>query len=113
MVPDTWEELREIPGVGDYIASAVLCFAYGRPTVLMDTNTMRIARRILGESADHSAWRLRLALLELAGSEGADQDWNYGLLDLGALVCTSRSPKCGECPVQTRCETATTKRSSK
>ena len=49
-VPDNWQELVSIPGVGDYIASAVLCFAFGRPSVLMDTNTMRIARRVSGEA---------------------------------------------------------------
>ena len=47
-VPDNWQELTAIPGVGDYIASAVLCFAFGRPSVLMDTNTVRIARRLSG-----------------------------------------------------------------
>ena len=79
--------------MGDYIASAVLCFAYGRPSVLMDTNTVRIARRLLG-SSDQPNWRLRLALHELAGRKGADVEWNHALLDLGALVCTARAPKC-------------------
>ncbi len=105
-VPDNWQELTSIPGVGDYIASAVLCFAFGRPSVLMDTNTMRIARRLLGSSAQPS-WRLRLALHELAGRKGADVEWNQALLDLGALVCTARSPKCNECPVRAFCTTGT------
>ena len=47
-VPDGWPELMSIPGVGDYIASAVQCFAFGRPSVLLDTNTKRIARKVLG-----------------------------------------------------------------
>lgn len=105
VVPDTWQELRAIPGVGDYIASAVLCFGHGHPTVLMDTNTTRIARRVLGESSDYPPWRLRLALLDLAGCKGPDQVWNYALLDLGALLCTSRAPKCNECPIQAHCST--------
>ena len=57
-VPDNWQELVAIPGVGDYIASAVLCFAFNRPSVLMDTNTERIARRVLGESPKYSKWQL-------------------------------------------------------
>ena len=105
-VPDSWQELTAIPGVGDYIASAVLCFAFGRPSVLMDTNTVRIARRLLG-NPDQSKWRLRLALHELAGPNGADVEWNQALLDLGALVCTSRAPKCDECPVRASCATGT------
>ena len=105
-VPDNWQELTAIPGVGDYIASAVLCFAFGRSSVLMDTNTVRIARRLLGGS-DQKNWRLRLALHELAGHRGADVQWNQALLDLGALVCTARAPKCEVCPVHASCVTGT------
>ena len=103
-VPDNWQELTAIPGVGDYIASAVLCFAFGRPSVLMDTNTVRIARRVLGDP-DLPNWRLRLALHELAGPTGADVEWNQALLDLGALVCTAHAPKCDACPVRASCVT--------
>ena len=103
-VPDNWQELTAIPGVGDYIASAVLCFAFGRSSVLMDTNTVRIARRVLG-GANQPNWRLRLSLRELAGHRGADVQWNQALLDLGALVCTARAPKCGDCPVRSSCAT--------
>ena len=105
-VPDNWQELTAIPGVGDYIASAVLCFAFERSSVLMDTNTVRIARRVLG-SSDQPSWRLRLALHELAGHRGADVQWNQALLDLGALVCTARAPKCEFCPVHASCATGT------
>ena len=103
-VPDNWQELVSIPGVGDYIASAVLCFAFGRPSVLMDTNTMRIARRVTRES-ERPVWRLRLSLHQLAGPKGTDVEWNQALLDLGALTCTARAPKCGDCPVRAHCAT--------
>ena len=103
-VPDNWQELVAIPGVGDYIASAVLCFAFGRPSVLMDTNTTRIARRVLGGSTRKN-WRLRLSLHEMAGTDGTNAEWNQALLDLGALICTARAPKCGECPVRVHCAT--------
>jgi DNA (cytosine-5)-methyltransferase 1 len=109
MVPESWQELRVIPGVGDYIASAVLCFGKKRPTVLIDTNTTRIARRVLGTHSESPTWRLRLSLLTMAGSKGPDQEWNYGLLDLGALVCTARSPKCSVCPIQQHCSTGTSR----
>ena len=103
-VPDNWQDLTVIPGVGDYIASAVLCFAFGRASVLMDTNTVRIARRVL-EISDQPNWRLRLTLHELAGHEGADVEWNQALLDLGALVCRARGPRCDVCPVRAYCAT--------
>ncbi len=103
-IPDNWQELDAIPGVGDYIASAVLCFAFGRPSVLLDTNTKRIARRVLG-NPDGADWQHRLSLRQLAGEEGADSRWNQALLDLGALRCTARAPRCGECPVAAHCLT--------
>ena len=103
-VPDNWQELIAIPGVGDYIASAVLCFAFGRPSVLMDTNTKRIARRVSGGRTSPT-WRLRLSLHQMAGTEGANAEWNKALLDLGALICKARAPKCGGCPVRDLCAT--------
>ena len=105
-VPDGRQALMAIPGVGDYIASAVLCFAFGRPSVLMDTNTRRIARRVLGKDDRCPDWRARLHLNELAGRAGPDVECNQALLDLGALVCRSRAPSCGECPVEKYCRTA-------
>ena len=108
-VPDNWQELVAIPGVGDYIASAVLCFAFNRSSVLVDTNTQRIARRVLGEDPQQPIWRLRLSLHELAGAPGANVEWNQALLDLGALVCRARAPKCEECPVRSHCATGTAK----
>ena len=102
-VPENWQELVAIPGVGDYIASAVLCFAFERPSVLMDTNTTRIARRLMGGPS--SLWRQRLYLHQMAGPKGATADWNQALLDLGAMICTARTPKCGDCPVRNHCVT--------
>ena len=104
-VPDGWQTLVAIPGVGDYIASAVLCFAFGRPAVIMDTNTERIARRMMGESCKLPKWKLRLTLSDLAGPAGADASWNQALLDLGALICTAGRPRCRECPVRAYCAT--------
>lgn len=104
-VPDVWPELNAIPGVGDYIASAVQCFAFDRPSVLIDTNTRRIAQRVMGGDSSKPLWAIRLFLRELAGKQGADAEWNQALLDLGALVCRARSPSCKECPVLKHCAT--------
>ena len=112
-VPDNWQDLNAIPGVGDYIASAVLCFAHNRSSVLVDTNTQRISRRLLGDDSKQPDWELRLSLHELAGPKGADVEWNQALLDLGALACRSRAPKCGDCPVRFHCVAGTEKLSAK
>ena len=71
----------------------------------LDTNTRRIARRVLGEVPRPPDWRLRSSLHELAGPRGSDIQWNQSLLDLGALVCRARAPRCGECPVRSHCAT--------
>ena len=104
-VPDGRQALMAVPGVGDYIASAVLCFAFGRPSVLMDTNTCRIARRVLGEDDRCPDWLVRLRLHEMAGRDGPDVEWNQALLDLGALACRARAPACKDCAVQSFCRT--------
>lgn len=106
-VPNSYDELVQLPGVGDYMASAVLCFAFGQPTTLLDANTIRFARRFSG-SDKMAPWEMRLALHELARPGGADAEWNYALLDLGALVCGTRKPDCGSCPVRSECSTGRT-----
>jgi len=101
-VPATRTQLLALPGVGDYIANAVLSFGFRKRSVILDTNTMRIARRIYGRPKARTA-QLRIDLYRLAGREGADREFNLALLDLGALTCTARRPKCEECPVRAAC----------
>ena len=103
-VPETELELRSLPGVGDYVAQAVLCFGFGKRAVLVDTNTVRITGRVF-EREDGRRWQLRLDLYRLAGAAGPDAAFNYALLDLGALVCRASIPLCGECPVRSHCAT--------
>jgi DNA (cytosine-5)-methyltransferase 1 len=104
-VPTNRQELLALPGVGDYVANAVLCFGFSRPAVLMDTNTERIVSRVKGRERTRR-WQLRLDLYDLAGATGGDAMFNYALLDLGAAICTARKPKCETCPVAKHCMTA-------
>jgi DNA (cytosine-5)-methyltransferase 1 len=101
-VPDDDLELQLLPGVGDYVSHAVRCFGFGRRAVLLDTNTMRIVGRLHGRDAARR-WQLRLDLHRLAGGPGPDAEFNYALLDLGALVCRPTNPQCGVCPLRGRC----------
>jgi A/G-specific adenine glycosylase len=101
-VPSTELELRELPGVGDNVAQAVLCFGFGRRTVLLDAATTRLIQRFCGRT-DTRRWQVRLDLYQLAGSPGPDATFNSALLDHGALVCQSEQPRCNECPVLERC----------
>jgi DNA (cytosine-5)-methyltransferase 1 len=103
-VPSTEIELRSLPAVGDYVAQAVLCFAFGRRAVLVDTSTSRITGRLFGRS-EKRRWQLRLDLYRLAGPQGPDAAFNHSLLDLGALVCVIGEPHCASCPVRGHCMT--------
>jgi len=101
-VPQTRSELLTLPGVGDYVANAVLVFGYGRPAVLVDTNTHRIVQRYTGRPTARP-WQLRMELSRLAGAKGPDAQFNFALLDLGALVCRAQKPECSECPLRQNC----------
>ncbi len=104
-IPSGDDDLKSLPGVGDYIASAVRCFAFGYPEVLLDTNTVRILGRIFGlRTADGSRRsgffmeRYRFIL-----DKEHPREFNYAMIDLGALVCAPRKPLCGVCPVNKMC----------
>jgi DNA (cytosine-5)-methyltransferase 1 len=100
-VPDDSVELRSLPGVGDYLSEAVLCFGFDRRSVLVDTNTTRICNRVSGREV-RQRYQLRLDLHHLAGTAGPDGKFNRALLDLGESVCRPQ-PLCGECPVRDLC----------
>ena len=102
-VPEDEASLRELPGVGHYIAGAVRCFAFGKPAVLLDTNTSRIASRLAGRSL--SARETRLEIFQHSGSEGPSSRFSLALLDLGGLVCVARKPVCEVCPLAPHCAT--------
>lgn len=106
-VPTSYEALVALPGVGDYVASAVLCFAYGLPAVIADTNTVRVAGRLFAIPT-HAESRRRKDIRDLLHAlldRERPRQYNYALLDLAALVCTPRSPMCAQCPVSRYCVT--------
>lgn len=107
-VPRSGEALRSLPGVGAYVASAVQCFGFGERASLVDTNTIRLAFRLKGATAPiegHRTRAVREAVAELScDGDQPDAADNYALLDLGALVCLARNPRCMECPLKDWCE---------
>jgi DNA (cytosine-5)-methyltransferase 1 len=103
-VPDDHMALRELPGVGDHVCQAVLTFAFGRRSVLLDSATARVAGRILATTDDRRFQR-RLDLHRLSGADGPDAAFNRALLALGRTVCRPVDPDCGICPLQERCRT--------
>ena len=98
--PTTVDGLRTLPGVGPYTARAVVAFAFEADAAVVDTNIARVLARLAGRS-------LRSAEAQAAADswlpEGEAWAWNQALMDLGAVVCTARSPRCDECPIASGC----------
>ncbi|GAA5166951.1 A/G-specific adenine glycosylase [Ornithinimicrobium tianjinense] len=106
-VPGDEATLRTLPGVGDYTAAAVAAFAFGARATVVDTNVRRVhARAVTGDALPAPA--LTRAEVDLATALLPDDDtdaatWNVAVMELGALVCTARAPRCAECPVAHLC----------
>jgi A/G-specific adenine glycosylase len=106
-VPDSYEELLSLPGVGDYTAAAVASFAFGRRHVVLDTNVRRVLARALAGVEFPGAAVTRaerdLATSVLPEDEPTAATWAVAVMELGALVCTAAAPACDACPVADRC----------
>jgi len=106
-VPVTREELLALPGVGDYTSAAVMSFAHGERAAVLDTNVKRIFARIWnGEQFPPpaiTAAERTLADRVLPSDPARAAEWAVASMELGALICTARSPRCDECPVQAHC----------
>ncbi len=106
-VPRTAAELLTLPGVGTYTAAAVAAFAYGKRETVVDTNIRRVHARLLGGDAlpapTLTAAEMRRAADLLPDDDGESVKWNAAVMELGALICTARAPKCSQCPVLDAC----------
>lgn len=107
-IPEAFDELLSLPGVGIYTAVATRVFGFGRSGGVVDTNTVRIISRLyevrsrkVEARKDKYFWDVAS---HLVGEAAADK-LNWSLLDLGALLCTPRDPRCSECPIQKWCGT--------
>jgi A/G-specific adenine glycosylase len=101
-VPDDVEVLLTLPGVGSYTARAIACFAYRQPVPVVDTNVRRVVARAVHGKADAgsaSAVRDHADVSALLPKDSTAHTFSAALMELGATVCTARSPKCGLCPL--------------
>ena len=106
-VPDSYEALIALPGVGDYTAAAIAVFAHGRRHAVLDTNVRRVLARVASgtEFPPGSVTRAERSLAEglLPEDDPTAATWSVALMELGALICTAAAPRCGACPVGDRC----------
>jgi A/G-specific adenine glycosylase len=114
-LPEDPDTLRTLPGVGPYTAGAVASFAYERREPAVDTNVARVIRRAFhprrpADPNDGTVWAMARALLPRTGK--AAWTFNQAIMELGALICTARVARCGECPVRRECKTGSTQERS-
>ena len=100
-IPDRWEDLVQLPGIGIYSAGAILSFGYGKKAPVLDSNVARLLTRLMGLETKRQEDYLKV-LWRLVPDEDHEH-FNYGLIDLGALICHYRQPRCRDCPLNDLC----------
>jgi A/G-specific adenine glycosylase len=105
-VPSTLAGLKELPGVGDYIANAVLIVAFGNRQAVVDTNVIRVIERVFEFASPRSRPRTDPALWQYAREllpRRRVKQYNWALLDLAKKLCRAQRPKCQDCPLTSVC----------
>ena len=107
VVPEDLDALLALPGVGEYTARAVASFAYGRRHPVVDTNVRRVLARAIdglpAAAAPSTTRDLAAAEAHLPDEPSVAARFGVAVMELGALVCTARSPRCAACPLAARC----------
>jgi A/G-specific adenine glycosylase len=107
-LPKEKKDLMDLPGIGAYIVHAILCFAYDKPVPLVDVNVARVLGRVASIEVSGDLRRnrkLHKVAAELVPKKKF-KEFNWALVDLGALVCTSKNPKHHDCPIASFCKFA-------
>lgn len=92
-------DLEKLPGIGKYTARAIASFAFHAHVPVKDTNVSRVLQRFFC-IRDENVWKV----MEQLVPKGESSNFNQGVMELGALVCTAMSPKCHICPISERCD---------
>lgn len=107
VVPDDYDTLKSLPGIGDYTASAIVAFAFKKRAVVLDTNVRRVIDRIWNGKARPNQ---TISVVERAFAENLTPRsdakaarWSIAVMEFGALVCIARQPACHICPVRQEC----------
>lgn len=104
-IPETQSELRELPGIGDYTSAAIIAFAFDGRSLVLDINIRRVFARVIDgvevpTTAPTKSERVeREKLIPLKNPHL----WAAATMELGALICTAKNPKCGQCPLADQC----------
>ena len=103
-LPNTLEELKTLPGIGDYTASAILSIAFNKPFIPLDGNVERIIKRILNLKSEKEISKENITKKKkILGISNRSSDYAQALMELGALVCKPKNPFCIKCPIIKNC----------
>jgi A/G-specific adenine glycosylase len=106
-IPNNWRNIRQLPGIGDYIAAAVLSIAYDQPHAVVDGNVKRVFARLFKIDTpvnQSSSAKVFKALADRLLDPKSPGKSNQAIMELGALVCKPAAPYCGSCPLQSHCK---------
>ena len=104
-LPDNFEELKLLPGIGNYTASAILAIAFNKPYIPLDGNIERVLKRYLYLKKDFEIQKEYLQDKKLIfGISKRSRDYAQALMELGALVCKPSNPLCNQCPISNKCK---------
>lgn len=107
MLPDEVSQLRKLPGIGPYTAAAIASIAFGKDEPTLDGNIRRVLARFFNLTEDVRSASSERKLWQLAADHlpaGQAGEYNQALMDLGAVICTPKSPACERCPLQDACQ---------
>ena len=104
-LPNTFEEVKKLPGVGDYTANALLGLVHNKPTIAIDGNVKRVFARILNKKESNVNFEkfIKINKNKLLNSK-RNSDFVEALMEYGALICTPKNPKCGTCSLNKACK---------
>ena len=104
-LPSTIEELKSLPGIGDYTANAIMAIAFNQPFIPLDGNIERIIKRLLNLKLVNEVSKENLIReKKIFGISTRSRDYAQALMELGALVCRPKTPICDQCPLTINCE---------
>jgi A/G-specific adenine glycosylase len=104
-LPDNFDDLISLPGIGNYTASAILAIAFNKPYIPLDGNIERVLKRYLYLKKDKDIQKKNLLQKKsIFGSSPRSSDYAQALMELGALICKPKNPLCNQCPISKKCK---------
>ena len=104
-LPNTLDELKKLPGIGEYTASAILAIAFNKPYIPLDGNIERVIKRLLNLKSETEIRKENLIKKKkILGTSDRPGDYAQAIMELGALICKPKKPFCEKCPLTKNCK---------